>query len=139
MTTPTTDVDSDLAQLLEQGRPPVDSRLQFNGKRTSWRVRANTSDGRYTVATAYYFGKLAYTIIEWGAQIRGPLNVIGGGVGIFSSAGADPAIDRLLEQLDEGTSIRAEAEAAGAHCSGEWSISYRHRVPLEVTSYRRAS
>jgi hypothetical protein len=111
----------------------VDDRVRFDGKRTSWRVRGHTASGRYTVVTASFFGEVAYSIIDWEDDVRGALNVIGGGMGIDTTSGPDPAIDETIGRLEEGERDVAEAEAAGAISSGHWAVSHRNYVPLNIT------
>lgn len=128
-----------------RARARIGDRLQFDGKRTSWLARAETANGRYSIATAW-FGchprtgerRVAYTIIDWIADIRGPLNVIGGGMGIDTLDGPDPNIDETIEMLEEGIKFEADAVADGAIPSGQWGISYRNRVALEITKRRAA-
>lgn len=99
--------------------PPVDTKLRFDHKSTPWRVRASTSDTRYTLATASMSGTVFYTIIDWADNQRGPMNVIGGGLGIFTSEGADEAIDEAIQMLESGEG---------------WELSRRHSVPLDITA-----
>jgi hypothetical protein len=125
---------------IEAMMPAVGTRVRFDGKRTSWRVRAHAGRGRYTICTAW-FGchprtkerQVGYTIIDWHERIRGPLNVIGGGMGIATLDGPDPAIDRTVEMLDEG--VEFERTAAIDHCTpcGGWQVSQRNNLPLVIT------
>jgi hypothetical protein len=98
--------------------PIVGDRLRFDGKSTSWLARAATKDGRYLLCTASLFGKVNYTIIDFEKDIRGPMNVIGWGLGIDSRSGPDPAIDQAIDRLqsDDG-----------------WEISHRNYVRLDIT------
>jgi hypothetical protein len=100
-------------------------RLQFDGKRTSWLVRATACDGRYSIATASMFGHVWYTIIDTNEGIRGALNIIGGGMGISTTAGPDPQIDECVAMLEDRDDT--------------WEISHRRRVPLNVTRVRHGA
>lgn len=42
----------------------MNERVRFDGKRTSWLVRAATKDGRYVLCTCSLFGRVHYTIID---------------------------------------------------------------------------
>ena len=100
-------------------RMQVGDRVRCDGKRTAWSVRASACSGRYFIATCSIFGVVYYTIIDLLGEVRGPLNIIGHGLDIFTTSGPDEGIDlavRLLES-DEG-----------------WTISHRACVPLVVTS-----
>ena len=81
---------------------PPGWRLRFDDKATVWLVRAETANRRYSLATASLFGAVHYTIIDWQDGIRGPMNVIGGGLSIFTTDGYDPAIDEAIGMLEEG-------------------------------------
>lgn len=105
--------------------PIPGDRLRFAGKTTSWLARAATVDGRYLLCTASLFGQTVYTVCDFQNGVRGPLNVIGGGMGIKSLSGPDAAIDKTIAML-EG---RAEGGHEGPY--GHWHVSYRNRVPLE--------
>ena len=95
-------------------------RLQFDGKRTSWLVRATACAGRYSIATASMFGRVYYTIIDVQENVRGPLNVIGGGMGIDTISGPDDQIDEVVKRL-EGDDLT------------QWEVSHRSRLPLNIT------
>lgn len=95
----------------------IGSRLRFDGKRTSWLARAGTQDGRYLLCTCAMFGKVFYTIIDFREQVRGPMNVIGGGLGIFTISGPDPAITDAIERLESNEG---------------WEVSHRNRVRLKI-------
>ncbi|GAA4924674.1 hypothetical protein [Nesterenkonia rhizosphaerae] len=98
-------------------------RLQFDGKRTGWLVRAVTKDGRYALATASIFGQAVYTIIDEFAGIRGAMNIIGGGLGILTTEGPDPAVDEAIADLE----------------SGNWEISHRNNLPLDITGHKKGA
>lgn len=117
---------------------PVDSKIRFDGKATSWRVRAHTEAGRYTIATASVGRYVLYTIIDWQESERGAMNVIGGGLGIFTRSGPDENIDEAIEMLEEGIRFEAECLADGSIPSGHWGLSHRHNVPLVITVARPA-
>ncbi|WP_028474078.1 hypothetical protein [Nocardioides alkalitolerans] len=107
----------------------VDDRLRFDGKATSWRVRAVSDDGRYVLATASLFGDVAYTILDWEQGVRGPLNVIGGGMGIDTTSGPDEQINKTMNMIT-GTD---QALAAST-----WEVSRRNRVPIAITRHVKA-
>lgn len=107
----------------------VDDRLRFDGKSTSWLVRAVNTDGRYAVATASLFGRVAYTVLDFEDGVRGPLNVIGWGMGIDTTSGPDPQIDEVIAMLD-GT---------GAWKGNTFEVSHRNRVPISITVHRQPS
>lgn len=117
----------------------VGSRVRFDGKRTSWLVRACTSKQRYFLATAAIFGKVYYTIIDMEDRVRGAMNISGGGLGIFSTRGPDEEIDGAIAMLEE--SLQSAAKYFAEHpenkgkveYSGEWGVSSRNRVPLKIT------
>lgn len=125
---------------LSAALPEIGSRLRFDGKRTSWRVRAHAGMGRYTICTAW-FGlhprtkerQVAYTIIDWHQQIRGAMNVIGGGLGIDTLDGPDPDLDEAVRMLDEGVLFEIEAQEDHSIPSGGWGVSHRNQVPLRIT------
>lgn len=114
-----------------QGELEVGDRVQFDGKRTSWKVRAFACDGRYALATAGMFGKVLYTVMDSDEGIRGPLNVVGQGMGIFTLDGPDENIDEAIAML-EG---RYPEEIANGH----WGVSHRNRVPLIISRVLGAS
>jgi hypothetical protein len=97
----------------------VKGRVRFDGKRTSWLVRGATKDGRYVLCTCALFGKVHYTIVDNLLGIRGPMNVIGGGLSIFTTSGPDEAIDRAIAMLE---------------ADGGWEVSHRNRVRLNIES-----
>lgn len=103
----------------------ADPIVRFDGKRTPWRVRAEACDGRYQVATCSMFGKVHYTVIDHQEQVRGPLNVIGGGMGIFTTKGPDGKIDEVVAML--------EGRYPDGIALGTWEVSHRNRVTLVVT------
>ena len=95
--------------------------FRFDGKRTAWNVRGHARDGRFTLATCSQFGDVYYTVIDWAENVRGTVNVIGGGLGIETNSGADPAVIDALEMLE-----------------GSFEVSHRNRVPLVVSGRRVA-
>lgn len=111
-------------------------RLRFDGKATSWLVRAQTADGRYSLATASFFGAVRHTIIDWPGGVRGAMNISGHGLSIFTTSGADGAIDEAMAMLEEGIADEAQAAADGVPISGQWGISHRNQVRLHVTGHR---
>lgn len=117
----------------------VGDRLQFDGKKTSWLVRA--TDDKYALATCSLFGNVWYTIIDETAGIRGPLNVIGNGMGIFTTSGPDSAIDEVMLMLRPAlpwTEEQLEAKRRPSDISRGWEISHRNRVLLNITGYKHA-
>lgn len=79
-----------------------------------WTVRAE--DDRYvilTMPTKQSKKWLLYTVIDWERDVRGPINLIGGGWGIQEET--DYA-EKLQELID-----------------GEVEVSWRNNVPLFVT------
>lgn len=127
-----------MTSTLTEAVPAVDDRLQFDGKRTSWRVRASTENGRYTIATCSVGKHVLYTIIDWHENIRGAMNVSGGGLGIFTRSGPDPEIDGAIEMLEEGIRFEEQRDAGGPIVSDYWTVSHRNRVPLNVTRHTAA-
>lgn len=105
-------------------RPHPGDRVRFDGKTTSWLAREGTSDGRYLLCTASVFGKTVYTIVDFDEQVRGPLNVVGHGMGIHTTRGPDPAIVETLDRLDQP--------------GDQWCVSHRNQVPLQITRVDRA-
>lgn len=95
-------------------------RLRFDGKSTSWLVRAVTTDERYAVATCSLFGAVHYTATDHIEGSRGPLNVVGGGMGVFSTRGPDEGVDDAIRLLESG---------------GGWGVSHRNRVRLNTTGH----
>jgi hypothetical protein len=117
---------------------PGDS-VEFLDVEGRWLARAATRDNRYVllttvaplteeqaVATGWPVGseQVHYTIIDWRTYYRGPLNIIGGGLGIMTSHGPDEAIDRTIEMLEEPEET--------------WELSHRNRVPLAIARVDRA-
>lgn len=104
----------------------VGDRVRFDGKATSWLVRASACAGRYHLATASLFGAVHYTIIDHEQGIRGPMNVIGWGLGIFTTCGDDEAIDAAVRMLEEGY-------GTDENWYPRWEVSRRGQVPLRIT------
>ncbi len=102
----------------EPERLVVGDRVRFDGRATRWLVRAESADRRYSLLTASFFGKVAYSVIDWGRGIRGPINVIGQGMGIGTTSGPDPAIDEAIAMLEDS--------------DGGWTTSHRNNVPVQV-------
>lgn len=109
-------------------RVKVGDRVRFDNKRTSWRVRAETDDGRYFLATASIFGRVYYTVVDLRENVRGAINVIGGGMSIDTTDGPDEHIDKAIAML-EGRYPKDIGR-------GYWEVSHRNRVPLNVTDIR---
>jgi hypothetical protein len=102
-------------------------RVRFDGERRTWLVRATACEGRYAIATSNRFGTVLYTIIDRDENVRGPLNTLGGGLGIKTTSGPDPEIDAAVARL----------EGAGEWGS-QWKVSERNRVPLVITERQPA-
>jgi len=80
---------------------------------------ATISSGRWTLLSAPSGEKqwpTAYTVIDWATRQRGPIDIIGGGIGLRSQSGEDPVITDTLAGLE----------------AGEWELSHRHRIPLSA-------
>ena len=118
------------------------ARLRFDGKSTSWLVRAESDDGRYTLATASFgFMGVAYTIIDHQENVRGAINVIGGGgMGITTTSGHDPEIDRVIKMLRPYPDDYFDGYPDGRPVDHEepygYEVSHRNRVPLRITGVR---
>jgi len=101
-------------------RLPVGARVIFDQRGgLNWSVRAASSSGRWTLLSAPSGEKrwpTAYTIIDWTTRQRGPIDIIGGGIGLRSQSGDDPIITDTLAGLE----------------AGEWELSHRHRIPLSA-------
>lgn len=95
----------------------VGAKLKFDGKKTPWLVRAVTKDRRYAIATRAMFGNVHYTIIDTDDQVRGAMNVIGGGLGIYTASGPDEDIDEAIGMLE----------------NDGYEVSRRNRVPLAIS------
>lgn len=111
--------------------------VSFDGKRTRWLARAASEDGRWTLLTAQMFGKVFYSIIDWRRAMRGPMNVIGWGLGIFTVAGPDEAIDHAMEMLRPYPPLaEGETLVLGDLNDGPrgFELSHRGEVRLDITS-----
>lgn len=110
--------------------------LDFEGR---WLARAATTDNRYVLLTtqaalteeqAEYYAlptgslQVHYTIIDWRTYHRGPMNVIGGGLGIETLSGSDGQIDKAIAMLQEPDET--------------WEVSHRNRVPLAIARVDRS-
>jgi hypothetical protein len=95
--------------------------IRFDGKRTGWHVRGHAKDGRYTLVTCKQFENVLYSVIDWEENVRGAMTVIGGGLGIDTAQGEDPAVDEALEMLEDS-----------------FEVSHRNRVSLVVSGRRVA-
>lgn len=116
----------------------VGDRLRFDGKRTSWLVRATAQQGRYAIATATLFGDVHYTIIDRLNDVRGPLNVIGGGMAIATTEGPDEGINETVRRLEARPSplaIATEGADPDGWDFGQWEVSHRYRVGLNITEH----
>lgn len=116
--------------------------LRFDGKRNLWRVRAKTSCGRYAIATNKVSNRVYYTILDFEEKVRGAMNILGGGLSIFSTNGRDKNINKAIEMLEKSLSekkayFQAHPENLGkVHYNGEWEVSHRNRVPLKITTVK---
>ncbi|WP_104164724.1 hypothetical protein [Arthrobacter sp. SX1312] len=103
----------------------VGDELLFADRREWWAVRALAADRRYVILTTIdrtgpaSFGAVLYTIIDTEELVRGPLNVIGGGMGINTTEGPDEHIDDTVRLLENG-----------------FEVSHRSRVDLLVDGVR---
>ncbi len=104
----------------DAGRLPMGARVIFDQRDgLNWTVRAASSSGRWTLLSAPSGEKrwpTAYTVIDWTTRHRGPIDIIGGGIGLTSQSGDDPVITDTLAGLE----------------AGEWELSHRHRIPLSA-------
>jgi len=101
----------------------VGDRVRFDDSATSWLIRAEARDGRYHIATCALFGRVYYTILDHHAGVRGPLNIVGQGMGITTLAGPDEGIAETVRLLEEVSELG----------SYEWEVSHRNYVPLRAT------
>ena len=102
----------------------VGDRIRFDHKRTVWYVRALIPERNMVLATCAMFGTVYYTICDFNEQMRGPMNVIGGGLSIFTNQGPDPAVDEAAARL---------RQKMPGFDEWDWEVSYRNRVPLRIT------
>lgn len=108
-----TECGASLPDTIEPG-----DKLQCDGKATVWLVRG-VADNGIALATAAFFGKVSYTLIDMAHGVRGAMNVIGGGLGIDTTRGDDPNITEAIAMLNNGS-----------------GISHRNRVPLNITKHQ---
>jgi hypothetical protein len=119
--------------------------LKFDGKRCCWLVRAKTKDGRYAIATNKVSNRVSYTILDFKEGIRGPMNVIGWGLGIFTTSGADEAIDEAIHMLESSLAekeqyFRDHPENVGKVIySRQWEVSHRNRLEIRITERRQVA
>lgn len=112
--------------------------LRFDGKATSWLVRATAAGGRYAVCTAWFFGAVHYTVVDRLEGVRGAVNVIGNGLGIATGSGPDRGVERAVRMLEHrpDTERRPDADPDGWDTLElVWGISHRNRVPLHLTRH----
>jgi hypothetical protein len=95
--------------------------IQFGGNQ-QWLVRATACEDRYALCTTLLDEAVNYTIIDWHLNVRGAMNVIGGGLGIETLSGPDEEIDEAVWMLEEGG----------------FEVSHRNHVPLWVSGIQRA-
>lgn len=89
-------------------------KLHLDSRRCWWTVRGLTADTVVLTRQRDFRprGERVYTVIDWRAGVRGPVDVIG--------QGWDVSTDELCQELAE--LVRA----------GEWRISQRNWVPIDV-------
>jgi hypothetical protein len=99
----------------------VGEEVRFEFRGPWWLARAATEDKRYVLLTARIDGAVCYTIIDHSQWRRGAMNIIGGGMSIFTTSGPDEAIDEAIQMLasDDG-----------------WEISHRNNVLLDIRGRR---
>ena len=94
-----------------------------------WTVRATSE--RFVVLTSRGFGAdLLYTIIDWDREVRGPVNLIGGGYDIRHS-NVDEKCQELLKDL-HGELVLFHNEDGTPEYSSGVEVSYRNNVPIKV-------
>lgn len=107
------------------GRQPVapvamclGQRVRFESDRRWWTVRGVTADTVVLTRQAAFApaGTRVYTVIDWRAGVRGPVNVIGQGWDIDT----DEECQHLADLVSDG----------------EWAISQRNWVPIAVVEVK---
>lgn len=110
-------------------------RVKFDHERRSWLVRGVTPDGRYALVTSPHGETVMYTVIDREESIRGPLNVIGGGVGIRTSKGPDQKVAAAIDMLLPKTPLPADGAVRPYERRG-FTVSQHNRVDLMITEHR---
>lgn len=113
---------------------PVGDQLRLDGDAdVTWTVRAHAAGGRYLICTAFKDGAVHYTICDRLEMVRGPLNVLGGGMGIDTLTGRDEGIDDTVRRLEQRPStFDANPEDPDEWDTASWGISHRNRLHLAV-------
>ena len=118
----------------------VGDRVRFDGKATSWLVRATAAGGRYAICTGSIFGVVHYTVVDRLEQIRGAVNVIGYGLGIATTSGPDDGVACAVRMLEHRPDLALTPDADPNAWDGlSWGVSHRNRVPLHITGLRPAT
>lgn len=97
----------------------VGQRVKLDHERPWWTVRGVAGEDVAVLTRQAPFrrrGALEYTVLDWRAGVRGPVNVIG--------QGWDVATDEQCQQLAD--LVRA----------GKWSVTVRNWLPIDVTEVR---
>lgn len=98
----------------------VGDRVIFREYVNGWTVRATAR--RYVLCTARIEGEVCYTILDAEQGVRGPLNVIGWGMGIETTSGPDRQVDEVMHMLRD-----------------RWEVSHRNRVPIHINAVLRVA
>lgn len=108
-------------------------RVKFMGSHRWWLARAAARDDRFLILTSAG-GRIGvfYTIIDWHKLVRGPMNVIGGGLSIETLRGPDVAIDAAVARLEEGPDEGGTGTQDDPYRSLAWEVSQRRGVRLEI-------
>ncbi|ORA45345.1 hypothetical protein BST46_25295 [Mycobacterium timonense] len=97
----------------------VGQRVKLDHERQLWTVRGVAGEDVAVLTRQAPFrrrGALEYTVLDWRAGVRGPVNVIG--------QGWDVDTDEQCQQLAD--LVRA----------GKWSVTVRNWLPIDVTEVR---
>lgn len=101
----------------------------FEEQKKKWTVRATSE--RFVVLTSRGFGAdLLYTIIDWDREVRGPVNLIGGGYGIFKHNVMEKS-EELINDL-HGELVLLHNEDGTPEYSSGVEVSYRNNVPIKI-------
>lgn len=85
----------------------------YEEQKKKWTVQA-TSD-RFVILTSRGYGAgIIYTILDWGREVRGPVNLTGGGYPIKRESLTED-VNHLLEDLHD-----------------DLEVSYRNNVPIKI-------
>lgn len=97
----------------------VGQRVRLDSERGWWTVRAVAGEDVVVLTRQAPFrrrGALEYTVLDWRAGVRGPVNVIG--------QGWDVTTDEQCQEL------------ADLVLAGKWSVSVRNWLPIAVTDVK---